>query len=146
MVILDRFFALAPGRPGFTGRQAALPLLFDIFDRLPASAPGSKADAPSTGDPPPALQQMPGEDDPPPRLLFPPDGGVLQLDAFGAAGPGLALSARGRGLRWYVDGAPAPANGQTGQTLWRPRGPGFYRIEAVDDVGRRAQARVRVTR
>jgi penicillin-binding protein 1C len=134
------------GRPGLTGRDAALPLLFDVFDRVQASAAAPVLDQGQAGDPPPALQQIAGEADPPPRLIFPPDGAALQLDGFGAAGPGVALAAQGRGLRWYVDGAPVRGDPSTGQTLWRPRAPGFFRLTAVDDAGRRAQARVRVTR
>ena len=87
---------------------------------------------------------MPGVEDAPPRLVFPPDGARLQLDRFGPAGPGLALLARGRTVRWYADGAPVGFDKATGQTVWRPPTPGFYRLEAVDAEGRRVSARIRV--
>ena len=132
------------GRPGMTGREAALPLLFEVFDLLQASsspaAPETLHVAPS------ALQQMAGMDDAPPRLVFPPDGARLQLDRFGASGPGLALAAQGREVRWYVDGAPVALDHATGQTIWRPLSPGFYRLEAVDAAQRRVVARVQVER
>jgi penicillin-binding protein 1C len=65
------------------------------------------------------------------------------LDDVGRSG--LILSGRGRGLRWYVDGAPVEADG-AGQTVWRPSGPGFFRIVAVDASGLQRAVRVRVVR
>ncbi len=129
-------------RPGLTGRDAALPLLFDVFDALPAAAALQAADA--LPEAPAALQRMAGSDDPPPHLIFPPARARLQLDRFGPQGPGLALSASGRGIHWYADGAPLPPDPATGQTVWRPATPGFYRLEAVDGEGRRASSQVRV--
>jgi penicillin-binding protein 1C len=148
----DYVIAVWTGRPdggarsGLTGRQAALPLLFDVVDHLQSdiAAPGP-ADEDAPTQPPPALRQVAGQDDPPPSLIFPEDGARLQLDALGPRGPGLALSAQGRGLNWYVDGLPLAADRLTGQTLWRPTGPGFFRLEAVDREGRKALARVRIT-
>jgi penicillin-binding protein 1C len=132
------------GRPGMTGREAALPLMFDVFDLLQSG--GRPAEPETLHVAPDALQQMANADAAPPRLLFPPDGARLQLDAFGPQTPGLSLSALGRGVRWYVDGAPILSDGATGQTLWRPRAPGFYSLAAVDDGGRRVLAHVRVER
>jgi len=132
------------GRPGLTGREAALPLLFDVFDRLENTAP-PPLDERAMDAPPSGLQQLSGDFDAPPRLVFPLDGAVLQIDAVGPAGPGFALSAEGRGVRWYVGGAPLPTDASTGQTLWRPRATGFYRLAAVDESGRRTLARIRVT-
>ncbi|MGC1303235.1 MAG: penicillin-binding protein 1C, partial [Caulobacteraceae bacterium] len=132
------------GRPGMTGREAALPLLFEVFDLLRTHP--SSATPETLHVAPPALQQMADADDAPPRLVFPPDGARLQLDRFGPTGPGLALTARGREVRWYVDGAPVPYDASTGQSLWRPLSPGFYRLEAVDAEQRRTRARVQVER
>ena len=130
------------GRPGLTGRAAALPLLFEVFDALQAT--GDEAPPQALPRAPQALQQMAGADDPPPRLVFPPDGARLQLDRFGPTGPGLALSASSRTVQWYADGTAVPTDPTTGQSVWRPPTPGFYRLEAVDAQGRRATARVRV--
>ncbi|HEY6476986.1 MAG TPA: penicillin-binding transpeptidase domain-containing protein, partial [Polyangia bacterium] len=128
-------------RPDLTGRDAALPLLFDVADQV-----GVASRAPSPIKPraaPPALQTLerPGAG---PRLIFPPDGSTVVADGFGPAGRGFILAAGGQGLSWYVDGAPVPADPVSGKPLWRPPGPGFYRISVVDAAGRTAAARVRV--
>jgi penicillin-binding protein 1C len=131
-------------RPGMTGRDAALPLLFDVFDSLRGA---SRSSAPETlRAAPEALQQMAQSVEAAPRVLFPPDGARLQLDTFGTGSPGLSLAAQGRGVHWYVDGTPLAINTATGQTLWRPPAPGFYRLAAVDETGRGAFTRVRIAR
>jgi penicillin-binding protein 1C len=133
-------------RTGLTGRDAALPLLFDVFDDLQSRASAPTLDEDAAPDPPTALQQVSGEANPPPNMLFPLDGSQLQLDDFGRSSAGLALSAQGQGLSWYVDGLPLRTDSRTAQTIWRPSGPGFYRIACVDGQGRRVTVQVRVTR
>jgi penicillin-binding protein 1C len=126
-------------RPGMTGREAALPLLFEVFDLLEANAPRAQTLAPQIA--PPALTQI---DDARggPQLLFPPDGASVMVDGYGGKSRGLALAARGDNVRWYIDGQPlAEANGQV---VWRPDYPGFYKVAAVDGRGRQATARVRI--
>ena len=54
------------------------------------------------------------------------------------------LAAAGDGLTWYVDGAPLSPDAATGRTVWKPAAPGFYRLQVVDDAGRKASARVRI--
>jgi penicillin-binding protein 1C len=126
-------------RPGLTGRDAALPLLFQVFDVLEADAPPAQALTPQTA--PPALDRIdPGESGP--GLLFPPDGASLVADGYGPGSRGLVLAARGERLSWYVDGEPLAES--NGQVIWRPAGSGFYRIAVVDGRGRQAVARVRV--
>ncbi len=129
-------------RPDLTGRDAALPLLFDVADVVggPAHAPpqvGPKA-------PPSALRTLerPGGG---PRLIFPPDGSTVVADAFGPSGRGFILAAGGQGLSWYVDGSPVSLDPVSGKPIWRPTGPGFYRVSVVDADGRTADAHVRVT-
>jgi penicillin-binding protein 1C len=123
-------------RVGLTGREASLPLLFDVADAigLPASAPRpispSDANTPET----PLLPPSPA-----PRLLFPPDGATVIADGFGPKSRGLALAAAGDGLTWYVDGVPISP-----EAIWRPPTPGFYRVTVVDREGRKTEARVRV--
>ena len=125
-------------RPGMTGREAALPLLFQVFDVLEANAPQAQTLQPQTA--PPALTQLDRRGGP--QMLFPPDGAAVMVDGYGPKSRGLALAARGDKLRWYVDGQPlAEADGQV---VWRPDYPGFYRVAAVDDRGRQATARVRI--
>jgi penicillin-binding protein 1C len=126
-------------RPGMTGREAALPLLFQVFDILEADAPPAQRLDPQSA--PPALARFDNGRGGP-QLLFPPDGASVMVDGYGPKSRGLELAARGEALRWYVDGAPiAEANGQV---VWRPGFPGFYRITAIDAHGRQTTARVRI--
>ncbi len=126
-------------RPGMTGREAALPLLFQVFDVLEADAPGAQALSPQA--PPPALTQIDNGRGGP-QLLFPPNGASLMVDGYGPGSRGLALAARGDSLHWYVDGAPVAET--NGQAIWRPDYAGFYTIVVVDSLGRRATTRVRI--
>jgi penicillin-binding protein 1C len=126
-------------RPGMTGREAALPLLFQVFDLLENNAPRAQTLDPEA--PPPALAQMDNAHGGP-QLLFPSDGAAVLMDGYGAKSRGLALAARGDKVQWYVDGTPLAAT--NGQAIWRPDYPGFYTVAAVDEQGRKAEARVRV--
>ena len=129
-------------RAGQTGRDSALPLLFDVADALSLKPAAAPAIAPTAA--PRSLQALaaPGEG---PRMIFPPDGSVVRAPGFGAASRGLVLAAGGEGLSWFVDGAPLPVDPVGGHPIWRPPGPGFYRVTVVDAAGRAAQSRVRVT-
>ncbi|MET3664401.1 penicillin-binding protein 1C [Caulobacter sp. 1776] len=128
-------------RGGLTGRDAALPLLFDVADAIgtPSSAP--RPIAPKAA--PLGLQQLRAADTGP-RLIFPPDGASVQVDALGAKGRGLVLAAQGEGLTWYVEGAPLDLDPVSGRAIWKPAAPGFYKLSVVDAEGRRANARVRI--
>ncbi|HWA61168.1 MAG TPA: penicillin-binding transpeptidase domain-containing protein, partial [Caulobacteraceae bacterium] len=128
-------------RGGLTGRDAALPLLFDVADALSTDPSAPRPIAPKSA--PKALRQLerPGEG---PRLIFPPDGATVEAEGFGPTSRGLAFAAGGRDLSWYVDGQPAAVDPVSGQVIWRPPTPGFYRVTVVDAEGRRAEARVRV--
>ena len=121
-------------RQGLTGRSSALPLLFQCFDALE-----SQSSAPRALPPPEAPHALTSLEDakPAPRMVFPPDGSRVIVDQFGAKGRGLTLAATGEALTWYVDGAKLPADPLAIKPVWRPPGPGFYRITAVDDRGRR---------
>ncbi len=128
-------------RGGLTGRDAALPLLFDAADAIDAPVSAPRPIAPKAA--PEALAALqPAADGP--RLIFPPDGALVQVDGLGAASRGLVLSAEGHGLSWYVDGSPLPVEPDTGRVVWKPPAPGFFRLEVVDGQGRKAAARVRV--
>ncbi len=128
-------------RGGLTGRDAALPLLFDTADAL--AAPGSAAHPIAPKQAPAALTRLAQQIDGP-RLIFPPDGAVVQADGLGPASRGLVLAAIGDHLSWYVDGAPLKADPDSGQVVWRPAAGGFYRLAVADDQGRTVTARVRV--
>lgn len=128
-------------RGGLTGRDAALPLLFDVADAIGAPTSAPRPIAPKAA--PQALQTLRAADAGP-RLIFPPDGASVQVDALGEKGRGLVLAAQGEGLTWYVEGAPLDLDPVSGRAIWKPAAPGFYRLMVVDDQGRKANAKVRV--
>lgn len=120
-------------RPGQTGRIAAAPLLFDVFDQI--NAPSQAPQALSPARPPEALKVLQAGPAGP-SILFPPDGARLYVESRA-----LKLAARGKGpLRWYVNGAPVA------EALWMPESEGFYDLSVVDGEGRVARSHVRVTR
>jgi penicillin-binding protein 1C len=128
-------------RGGLTGRGASLPLLFDVADALGAPASAAQPIAPRGA--PAALANLAGQETGP-RLIFPPDGASVEVDSVGPKARGLVLAAEGDGLSWYVDGAPISSDPLTGKTVWRPAAAGFYRLEVIDQAGRKTTAQVRV--
>jgi len=133
-------------RPGVTGREGALPALFDVYDAigrvLPkrSTGPSLREEIAGTHTPPSALARFERQNAPP-QIFFPPDGAEVWKDGEHSS---FVLSAQGRGkLAWYVDGKPLPHN-VAGDTVWRPADVGFYEIQVVDDAGRTTKARVRV--
>ncbi len=128
-------------RGGLTGRDAALPLLFDVADLLDAPAAAPRPIAPRAA--PEALRKL-DTVTPGPRLIFPPDGSAVQVESFGPKSRGLVLAAGGEGLEWYIDGEPLDRDPVSGRVVWRPKGPGFYRLMVIDGEGRKVTARVRV--
>jgi penicillin-binding protein 1C len=133
-------------RPGETGRKAAAPLLFDVFDML--AREGKTRDgigAPEEGAYSGALVAR--FDAPvrttPPEIIFPRDGVEVFL---GRKNRGYALAARGGGAqyRWYVDGEPLRRETLSGRVIWNPARAGFYDVTVVDRDGRSARSKVRV--
>ncbi|MHA7872363.1 MAG: penicillin-binding protein 1C, partial [Hyphococcus sp.] len=132
-------------RPGATGRKAAAPLLFDLFDMLErhgasGAEPGLHSDEPDA----PALARFaPARQAQPPQIIFPRDGVEVYL---AGAERGLALAARGGAsdYAWYVDGEPLPREASSGRAVWRPARAGFYNVTVVDAEGRAARSKVRV--
>ncbi|MAP96155.1 MAG: penicillin-binding protein 1C [Ponticaulis sp.] len=135
-------------RPGETGRKAALPVLFSVFDRVADKlAPDTSAEdrlvAVKEQAPKYAMARFSGDDDPP-MILFPPENAVLMAKRADHPSPGYVLSGRGNGrLNWYVNGAPIDLDA-AGAPVWVPGGPGFYRLSAVDESGRESRVSVRV--
>jgi penicillin-binding protein 1C len=133
-------------RPGVTGREGALPVLFDVFDAIsrisparPSGPPLREGDA-QDGAPPAPLVRF-DRDNAPPHILFPPDGAEVWSDSEHRS---FVLAAEGHGrLAWYVDGRPLRRN-VAGDTVWRPMDAGFYDLSVVDPAGRTAKSRVRV--
>jgi len=140
--------------PGITGRTAAAPVLFKIADLLgPPSASGPKPPPPGAllvarRNLPTALQRLDpgpaeraGRDPGGPKILYPPDGSIVEwhgegvpLEAAGGSGP----------LRWLADGKPLPPRVPRQELFWTPAGIGFARLTVVDAAGRSAHANVRL--
>jgi penicillin-binding protein 1C len=147
-------------RPGFYGRNTAAPILYAVFDRLPAETEpdplASVADGLHTAVSAPVPlglrrfvdrdnTHMPGNASPP-RIQFPPDGAQLDLSRDdGGRGP-LKLEANSGTppYRWSVNGMPVPTPAWAAVQSWQPDGPGFVKVTVVDAAGRRASATVRV--
>lgn len=142
------------GRPdsahcsGCIGRTAAGPILFDLARLAPDGAAPAKA-PPRPSTPARLLRfdrpKMPGLARAPTgrravEIGFPADGVRLSLGGSGQA-PLFATGGAGP-YRWLVDGAPLGASRPGGRLPWRPDGPGFHEIVALDRDG--AAARVRV--
>lgn len=133
-------------RPGVTGRDAALPVLFDVFDAITRITPKRSFGPPlredRSGDrlPPPALARFERENAPP-QIMFPPDGAEVWKDREHTS---FVLSAQGHGkLTWYVEGKPLSTN-IAGDTIWRPQDAGFYELYVVDSNGRTARSHIRI--
>lgn len=131
----------AQPRTGQTGREAALPILFDLFDQLP------RQEVPREDREPWRLAQETPEPlarynrDPAPEILFPPDEAEVWMET---GGRDYVLAGRAETpLHWYVDGQPVTYNA-AGEPVWAPEGPGFYAIRAVDAEGRSTLSRVRI--
>ena len=132
-------------RPGQTGRRAAAPLMFEVFDMLERhgerSGPLLMADESGrAGAPLARLDAAPRLS--PPEIVFPRHG----VEVYLSAQRGFALAARGgaAGYQWYVNGELLPRESTSGRALWRPDTAGFYNVTVVDAAGRRAQSKVRV--
>jgi penicillin-binding protein 1C len=128
-------------RGGLTGREQALPLLFQAADLIGARPSAPRSIAPPQA--PEALAELKtvaaG-----PRLIFPPDRATVQVTGFGPTARGLALAAGGEDLSWYVDGAPLKADPVSDKVIWRPTVAGFYTVTVIDADGRKAEAHIQV--
>jgi len=140
--------------PGITGRTAAAPVLFKIADLLgPPSTNAPKPPPPGAllvarRNLPAALQRLDpgpaeraGRDPGGPKILYPPDGSIVEwhgeevpLEAAGGRGP----------LRWLADGRPLPQSAPRQELFWTLAGVGFARLTVVDAAGRSAHATVRL--
>lgn len=137
--------------PGLIGRQAAAPVLFDVFARLGEDAeplpfpPGVLVATPATL--PPPLRHV-RQDRPkslavareaPLRIAFPPEGARIDLGLTepGKSGAQLALKALGGAppLTWLVNGAVVARDEPRRHTSWSPDGAGFARVSVFDARG-----------
>lgn len=130
-------------RPGETGRRAAAPILFDLFDAIARIDPAAARDAAEPREAKIAIARIAApRRSAPPEIVFPRSG----VEIFRSEdGPGVALAARGGagGYRWYVAGEEIVKD-SSGRAFWRPPGPGFYEIRVVDADGRAARSKIRV--
>jgi penicillin-binding protein 1C len=135
-------------RADLTGREAAAPLLFDVFDILQAPSQLPAPLAPSRA--PVALRSFNGPDARA-SILFPPKTATVYVEAAGKDTAGnlkvarpLKLSARGqRPISWYIDGRPLPED-TNGEFSWAPKAEGFYDLTVIDAAGHSDKAHVRV--
>ncbi len=135
-------------RPGETGRKAALPLLFSVFDHVnrtlsPAGNATERLASKEIATPKYAMADF-DRSDHPPVILFPPEDAIILQKGPDHPSPGFVLSGRGEGrLRWFADGEMIPHDA-AGAPVWVPEGPGFYTLALVDSNGRETRVRVRV--
>ncbi len=140
--------------PGRFGANTAAPLLYRVFDQLPASTapaaiPPPGAGAMAAAGLPPALRRLGGRRSarvhagPPPRIVHPRDRAVLPRPRDDGA---IALEAEGgrRPLTWLVDGRPISSTRWARRAAWRVDGPGFSELVLIDALGRRSEARVQI--
>ena len=118
--------------PNATGARLALPLLAQVFERLPAAPRAPFAQRPLSAMVVPPLDGL--------RLLFPPpraslpEAGRVVLRAAGGQRP----------LTFLVDGEPLATDPARREVGWMPPGPGFYRITVLDAAGASARTELRV--
>lgn len=131
-------------RPGETGRKAAAPLLFSLFDAMTDGRSARPVDQPADDYAPGLVRMSPPRSEAPPAILYPVPGTEIYPGDFGGDGVVLAASGGEGGYRWYVDGEEIVVDEGGGRAVWRPAETGFYDIEVVDAGGRGASAKVRV--
>lgn len=142
------------------GRNVAAPLVFKIFDLLPAEPPDARAppsDAirvTSFENLPRAMQRF--DTNPQsaqqeslglaaPQVAYPPDGSVLSLGTS-LIDRTLLLRATGgtQPLRWLVNGQLLPPAADLEAAQWVAPGPGFARITVIDAAGRSSSADIQI--
>lgn len=131
-------------RPGETGRKAAAPLLFSLFDAMTDGRSRPPSDAPADDVSPGLVRLAPSQALSAPTILYPIAGSEIYAGSFG--GDGVVLSANGGEgeYRWYVDGVEIQFDANAGRTIWRPSVVGFYDVAVVDAKGMTSSAKVRV--
>ncbi|MBP2299407.1 penicillin-binding protein 1C [Azospirillum picis] len=139
--------------PGHYGRNTAAPLLFELFDQLPADR--GRPAGPVTADAPPDLLRrlrpgdtgLVGHYQPDRlRLTFPVSDMVLEALGPDGAGEPLTLTASGgrRPLSWMIDGRRIAYSPIAREVVWRPNGPGTVRVTVLDADGRSDSATVEI--
>jgi penicillin-binding protein 1C len=152
------------GRPdgsfsaGRMGRDAAAPLLFEVFDQLPQSGSALAATPPKGAllvghnALPPNLRRfrtaqelaaplMPRN---PLRIAFPLDGVTMMLAKAAETPQPFVLKAEGGKLplRWMVNGKAVGSQPYLRQTQWDPDGRGAHRVTVIDASGQSTSAEI----
>jgi penicillin-binding protein 1C len=149
--------------PGRMGRDAAAPVLFEVFDMLPrpqglpsvvfAAKPpagvilASNADLPlplRRFDPGPSALDALFATGGGPQIAFPADHATVNLSAGDGPIEPLLLRANGGHLPllWLVNGAPVASAPFKRQALYQPDGAGATRITVIDSAGASASVEV----
>ncbi|MCC8987002.1 MAG: penicillin-binding protein 1C [Candidatus Contendobacter sp.] len=145
--------------PGYYGRNTAAPLLFRIFDLLPA--PATPPTAPPAGVWQVSRDQLPERlryfhthpalditGAPPLSITFPMTGSMVELPSQNGGLAELPLTAKGgvKPLRWLVNGRPLAGSSWRRDAFWSPDGEGLARITVLDQSGQSASAEVWIGR
>jgi len=149
--------------PGRMGRDAAAPVLFEVFDMLPrpqgtpsiafAATPPSGVLQASNPDLPPSLRRFdPGPSalealfaaGTGPQIAFPADHATVDLRTDGGGIEPLLLRASGgqMPLLWLVNGVPVSSAPYKRQTLYKPDGAGAAHITVIDSAGASASVEI----
>lgn len=131
-------------RPGETGRKAAAPLLFSLFDAMTEGRSKRPVAPPDEPYSPGLVRLAPPAAATPPSILYPVPGSEVYAGSFGGDGVVFAASGGEGAYRWYVDGEEIEADIDAGRPIWRPSSTGFYDIAVVDARGLSASAKIRV--
>jgi len=119
--------------PGSYGRATAAPLMFRIFSLLPAdmSQPAPAPDMRADGLLEFGAARVAAARPSGPRILFPPDGAVLQVSG-GQAPVSLEAAGGAPPYRWIINGDMLPPAPVGVSMSWQPGGPGFAHIAVID--------------
>lgn len=149
--------------PGRMGRDAAAPVLFEVFDMLPrpqgsrslvfAATPPAGAIQASNADLPLPLRRFDAGPSPldavlaardGPQIAFPTDGATVDLTSGDGALEPLLLRADGgrMPLLWLVNGSPVASSPFKRQAQFQPDGAGATRITVIDGSGASASVEV----
>ena len=135
--------------PGAFGADLAAPILFEAFQRLKQDTDQLPPPPPetlmlSTAELPQPLQRFTGRDAPfsaaadAPKLIFPPDGAVLEVD--------MGLPAKVRDgtppFTWLANGAPVLTRAHRREVILPVADGGFSRLTVIDAEGRSARVEI----
>ena len=139
--------------PGLVGREAAAPILFDVFARLGTSVPLPHAPkgvlvTTSAKLPPPLRHFQSGRfggeaAQASLHILYPPDGARLDVGNGSADIVPLKVTGATAPLTVLVNGVPVETE-RRGALFFKPDGPGFSRVTVIDSAGGSASVTVRV--